>query len=55
MYPLKRNRRLRTTATIRTLVQENHLSLDDLIVPIFVVEGAKVKEEIPSMPDYYRM
>ncbi|MDA9184031.1 porphobilinogen synthase [Flavobacteriaceae bacterium] len=55
MYPLKRNRRLRTTATIRTLVQENHLSLDDLIVPIFVVEGAKVKEEIPSMPDYYGM
>ena len=55
MYPLKRNRRLRTTATIRTLVQENHLSLDDLIVPIFVVEGAKVKEEISSMPDYYRM
>mgnify|MGYP006151472535 CR=1 FL=1 len=55
MYPLKRNRRLRTNATIRTLVQENHLSLEDLIVPIFVVEGAKVKEEIPSMPDYYRM
>ncbi len=55
MYPLKRNRRLRTTATIRTLVQENHLSLDDLIVPIFLVEGAKVKEEISSMPDYYRM
>ena len=55
MYPLKRNRRSRSTATIRTLVQENHLSLDDLIVPIFVVEGAKVKEEIPSMPDYYRM
>jgi porphobilinogen synthase len=37
------------------MVQENNLSLNDLIVPLFVVEGAKVKEEIPSMPDYYRM
>lgn len=55
MYPLKRNRRLRTTKTIRSLVQENNLSLNDLIVPLFVVEGTKVKEEIPSMPDYYRM
>ena len=55
MYPLKRNRRLRNTQSIRSLVQENHLSLDDLIVPLFVVEGAKIKEEIPSMPDYYRM
>ncbi len=55
MYPLKRNRRLRTSASIRSLVQENHLSLDDLIVPLFVVEGTKIKEEIPSMPDYYRM
>ena len=55
MYPLKRNRRLRTTETIRSMVQENNLSLNDLIVPLFVVEGDKVKEEIPSMPDYYRM
>ena len=55
MYPLKRNRRLRNTQSIRSLVQENHLSLDDIIVPLFVVEGAKIKEEIPSMPDYYRM
>jgi len=37
------------------MVQENNLSLNDLIVPLFVVEGDKVKEEIPSMPDYYRM
>ena len=55
MYPLNRNRRLRNNPSIRSLVQENQLSLDDLIVPLFVVEGAKIKEEIPSMPDYYRM
>ncbi len=55
MYPLKRNRRLRTTAAVRSLVREQNLSVDDFIVPLFVVEGSHIKEEIPSMPDYYRM
>lgn len=55
MYPLKRNRRLRTTAAVRSLVREQNLSVDDFIVPLFVVEGSNIKEEIPSMPDYYRM
>ena len=55
MYPLKRNRRLRTSAAVRSLVREQSLSIDDFIVPIFVVEGSKIKEEISSMPDYYRM
>ena len=34
---------------------EHALSANDFIVPLFVVEGTQVKEEIPSMPDYYRM
>lgn len=55
MYPLKRNRRLRSSDAIRSLVQENHLSPNDFIVPLFVVEGTNIKEEISSMPDYYRM
>lgn len=55
MYPLKRNRRLRNSTAIRAMVQENSLSIDDLIVPLFVVEGENIREEIPSMPDYYRM
>lgn len=55
MYPLKRNRRLRSSDAIRSLVQENHLSPNDFIVPLFVVEGTNLKEEISSMPDYYRM
>ena len=55
MYPLKRNRRLRNSIAIRAMVQENSLSIDDLIVPLFVVEGENIHEEIPSMPDYYRM
>ncbi len=55
MYPLKRNRRLRSSDAIRSLVQENHLSPNDFIVPLFVVEGTNIKEEISSMPNYYRM
>lgn len=51
---LIRNRRLRTTEAIRGLVRETTLSPNDFIVPLFVVEGKGVKEEIPSMPDYYR-
>lgn len=54
MYPLRRNRRLRTSAAIRSLVQETTITPSDFIVPLFVVEGTAVKEEIASMPNYYR-
>jgi len=54
MYPLKRNRRLRTNAAIRSLVRETIISPDDFLVPLFVVEGKGVKEEIASMPNYFR-
>lgn len=55
MYPLIRNRRLRTTEAIRRLVRETVITHDDFLVPLFVVEGKGVKEEIPSMPNYYRL
>ena len=55
MFPLQRNRRLRQSQAVRALVREHSLSPDDFIVPLFIVEGTQVKEEIPSMPDYYRM
>lgn len=54
MYPLRRNRRLRSTEAIRNLVRETILSPNDFLVPLFVVEGKGVKEEIASMPNYYR-
>jgi len=54
MYPLRRNRRLRTNEAIRSLVRENSISPNDFLVPLFVVEGMGVKEEIASMPNYYR-
>jgi porphobilinogen synthase len=52
---LLRNRRLRTNESIRSLVRETILHPNDFIVPLFVVEGSNVKEEIASMPNYYRM
>ena len=55
MYPIHRKRRLRKSAALRDLVQETHLHPHDFIVPLFVVEGKSVKEEIPSMPNIYRM
>ncbi|TRY26429.1 porphobilinogen synthase [Brevibacillus sp. LEMMJ03] len=48
-----RHRRLRSSAAMRSLVRENHVRVEDLIYPIFVVEGSNVKEEIPSMPGVY--
>ncbi|MDE3742304.1 porphobilinogen synthase [Maribacter polysaccharolyticus] len=54
MYPIIRNRRLRASESIRRLVRETIITPDDFLVPLFVVEGKNVKEEIPSMPDYFR-
>jgi porphobilinogen synthase len=55
MYPLIRNRRLRQNESIRRLVRETVITPNDFLVPLFVVEGKNIKEEIPSMPDYYRL
>lgn len=49
-----RHRRLRKSAAMRNLVRENHVRMDDLIYPLFVVEGSGIKKEIPSMPGVYQ-
>lgn len=54
MYLQRRNRILRTTASIRSLVSETTLTPNDFIVPLFIDEGENVKTEIASMPGYYR-
>ncbi len=54
MYPLKRNRRLRSKKSLRNLVRETTIHPHDFIVPLFLVEGKNIKDEIPSMPNYYR-
>ncbi|MGE7270655.1 porphobilinogen synthase [Brevibacillus panacihumi] len=48
-----RHRRLRSSAAMRSLVRENHVRVEDLIYPLFVVEGQNIKEQIPSMPGVY--
>ncbi|CAN5452364.1 porphobilinogen synthase [soil metagenome] len=54
MYLQRRNRILRTNASIRSLVSETTLKPSDFIAPLFVDEGENVAFEIPSMPGYYR-
>ena len=53
-FPYQRNRRLRATEEIRKMVQEHHLRSTDFIVPLFFMEGENKKEEITSMPGYFR-
>lgn len=55
MYPHIRPRRLRSSEAVRSLVRETIIAPSDFLVPLFVVEGKGIKEEIPSMPNYYRL
>ncbi|MEQ9556094.1 MAG: porphobilinogen synthase [Rhodospirillales bacterium] len=54
-FPRKRMRRNRREPWIRRLVAEHTLSTDDLIWPVFVVEGTNKREAIPSMPGVERL
>jgi len=54
-FPQTRFRRLRSNPTIRRLVRETSLSVDDLIAPLFVRPGREVKVPIASMPGQYQM
>ncbi|MEZ7934661.1 MAG: porphobilinogen synthase [Sulfurospirillum sp.] len=51
----KRFRRLRMNATLRSLVRETTLSMDDFIYPLFAKSGEGIKKEIGSMPGVYQM
>ena len=53
-YPSLRLRRTRKYVWSRKLVQENNLSANDLIYPIFLIEGKNKKQNIKSMPNIYR-
>ena len=54
-FPIHRYRRLRKNAAILRMVRETHLSVSDLIFPLFVCEGKGVRQEISSMPGVYRL
>jgi porphobilinogen synthase len=51
----KRHRRLRKSASMRSLVRETHLHVSDFIYPLFFVEGENIKKEVPSMPGVYHL
>lgn len=51
---ISRNRRLRTNESIRSLVRETSLTTNDLVLPMFVMEGGNKKEAISSMPGVFR-
>jgi porphobilinogen synthase len=53
-FPRYRPRRLRRTATIRRLVRETTVQVDDLILPLFIVPGAGVRREVGSMPGVFQ-
>lgn len=55
MSYFERHRRLRRSAGIRNMVRETHVTVNDLIYPLFVVEGENTKKEIPSMPGVYHL
>ena len=54
-YPSYRMRRLRRTPTIRRMLRETTLSVDDLIYPLFVIAGENVKNPIGSMPGCFQL
>jgi porphobilinogen synthase len=54
-YPEHRPRRLRRNEGIRRMVRETILSVDDLICPLFVAAGRKIRKTIPSMPGVFQL
>lgn len=51
---MKRMRRLRSNEVLRDMVRENHVRVDDLIYPLFVIEGEGVKNPVASMPGIFQ-
>ncbi len=49
-----RPRRNRKSEAIRRMVQENHVTVNDLVYPLFLVDGKNIKEEVSSLPGNYR-
>src|SRR2546422_4749711 len=54
-FPVERPRRLRRTELLRALVRETDLSAGDLIEPLFVRPGKRMRQEIPSMPGQFNL
>ena len=55
LFPDYRPRRLRQSEGLRKMIRETQLTVNDLILPLFVIDGQDVKNPIPSMPGQYQL
>jgi porphobilinogen synthase len=55
LFPDYRPRRLRQSENLRRMIRETNLSVNDLILPLFVIDGKDVKSPIPSMPGHFNL
>lgn len=53
MNQFDRHRRLRSSKSMRALVRENHVRKEDLIYPLFIIEGTDIRREVSSMPGVF--
>ncbi|MEE8396959.1 MAG: porphobilinogen synthase [bacterium] len=53
-FPAMRPRRLRANPTLRRMVRETKVSVDDLLYPMFIADGQGVRNPVPSMPEVYQ-
>ena len=51
----QRHRRLRSSAAMRALVKETYLQIEDLIYPLFIIEGSNIKNPVKSMPGVFQL
>lgn len=55
LFPDYRPRRLRQNENFRRMIRETRLTVDDLILPLFAIEGKKAKNPIESIPGHFQM
>jgi porphobilinogen synthase len=55
LFPDYRGRRMRASDNFRRMIRETKLSVDDLILPLFAIEGKSVKKPIESMPGHFQL
>lgn len=48
---MDRTRRLRSSEALRSMVRENHVRVEELIYPVFVIEGENIVNPVASMPE----
>ena len=55
VFPEYRPRRMRQSETLRSMIRETRLSPEQMVYPLFVLPGKGIREEVPSMPDVFRL